>query len=61
MVLAELRLKAEQFDQRDVILFVLPDTVAHEGCLELEAFSNKEASKLIFVKNGRIGHPMTNV
>ena len=50
MVLVELTLKAEGFDQRDVILSVLPDTVAYEGCLGLEAFSNKEASKLIFVK-----------
>ena len=37
MVLVELTLKAEQFDQRDVILFALPDTVAYEGCLGLEA------------------------
>ena len=50
MVLVELTLKAEQFDQRDVILSALPDTVAYEGCVELEAFSNKEESKLIFVE-----------
>ena len=50
MVLVELTLKAEGFDQRDVILSVLPDTVAYEGCLGLDAYSNKEESKLIFVE-----------
>ena len=50
MVLVELTLKAEQFDQRDVILSALPDTVAYEGCLGLDAYSNKEESKLIFVE-----------
>ena len=50
MVLVELTLKAEGFDQRDLILSVLPDTVVSEGCLGLEAFSNKEESKLIFVE-----------
>jgi|TARA_B100001964_G_scaffold205530_1_gene236035 quinol monooxygenase YgiN len=60
MVLVELTLKAEQFDQRDVILSALPDTVAYEGCLGLEACSNREESKLIFVENRRTGNPMVN-
>ena len=49
MVLVELTLKAAQFDQRDVILSVLPDTSIWR-CLGLEAFLNKEESKLIFVE-----------
>ena len=44
MVLVEITLKAEQFDQRDVISSALPDTVAYEGCLGLEACSNREES-----------------
>ena len=50
MVLVGLTLKTEQLDQYDVILSVLPETVAYEGYWGLETSSNKKESKLIFVE-----------
>ena len=60
MVLVELTLKAEGFDQRDVILSVLLIRQHMKVVQGLMPTQTKKNRNLSLLKNGRTGDPMTN-